>query len=335
MNSFDRQMALHQIEWRERTGNSGAKGSQNGREYDHILPKKEWGRGLWPGVVDRLNFYLGPGTVQPHTGVHNLKSSWILCANLYFPFGQDAEGRGLLAGFLHNHVDSEITTVDRIELEHAEKDALSPAQLLGETGGNRGSGQTSPDLGIVANDGRALLLVENKFTEHSFYPCSARRTTSSSEREANPDRSRCLNAGALRSSHGEHCHQSAWGRKYWEILADAVDEERLAALPACPAAHTGYQLFRQQALAEGIARSGSYDTVISAVAYDDRNAALKGSLRRQGLDDLSAWGSLFRGRARFRAFTHQAWVAWVSAQDGARWDDWLHYVRERYGLSAT
>ena len=44
--------------------------------------------------------------------------------------------------------------------------------------------------------------------------------------------------------------------------------QELAALPQCPAANSAYQLFRQQALAEGIAQSGMYDLVVSNVAVD-------------------------------------------------------------------
>ena len=66
-------------------------------------------------------------------------------------------------------------------------------------------------------------------------------------------------------------------------------------LPHCPAMRDGYQLFRQQALDEGIAQSGRYDLVVSAVAVDERNDALDAALSRSGIDGLKRWGTVFKG----------------------------------------
>ena len=104
-----------------------------------------------------------------------------------------------------------------------------------------------------------LVLIENKFTEHSFYECSAWRRQGSSRRLGNPDPDRCNHSAEVVKDHTNQCHQAAWGRRYWDHLAPIVDESSLAGLPHCPAMRHGYQLFRQHALAEGIAQSGCYD----------------------------------------------------------------------------
>jgi hypothetical protein len=105
--------------------------------------------------------------------------------------------------------------------------------------------------------------------------------------------------------------------------------------PSCRQAHAGYQLFRQQALAEGIAALGVYDFVISCVAIDERNETLDSSLERTGLARLTEWGGLFKGKARFSVFTHQQWVNWVRTHDsGERWRDWIAYVESRYDYTA-
>ena len=115
--------------------------------------------------------------------------------------------------------------------------------------------------------------------------------------------------------------------------APLVDEEALTSLPHCPAMRHGYQLFRQQALAEGTAQSGRYDLVVSAVAVDGRNDALDAALSRSGIDGLKRWGTVFKGSAQFAVFTHQQWVGWVQEHDTeGKWSDWLSYVRSRYGL---
>ncbi len=130
-----------------------------------------------------------------------------MCANLYFPFRATADGRGPLASFLKRHVDDEINSLEDIELEYAECRELHPSKLLGEEGGGRGANQTSPDLGLKVNGCDGLVLVEVKFTEHSFYECSAWRHKGSSRREANPDCNRCNNAVEVAKDPSGQCHQ--------------------------------------------------------------------------------------------------------------------------------
>ena len=340
MKTFDQWMTRHQIEWRRANVTSKEYGRWQGRQYPWILPEVSWEEGLWPGIRtgsdNSLPAYLERTAVQKHGGVHNLKSSWILCANLYFPFRGTTDDRALFASFLKSRVATEIDSLEEIELEYAEDEYsdLHPSRLLGEEGGTRGANQTSPDLGLSVNGGRGLVLIENKLTEKSFYECSAWRHKGSSRRPGNPDPDRCNRPVEVAKDQANLCHQAAWGRRYWEHLAPFVDQETLAGLPHCPAMRHGYQLFRQQALAEGIARCGHYDLVISAVAVDERNDALDATLTRSGIGELKRWGAFFRGRAKFAVFTHQQWVRWVEEHDtNGRWTDWLSYVHSRYGLS--
>ena len=339
MESLDRWMGKHFIEWRKSHVTSREWGWWNGRQYPWVLPEHLWEEGLWPGIGrssdNSLPAYLEKAGVQKHDGVHNLKSSWMLCANLYFPFRASSDGGELFASFLRHHVATEILSLESIELEFAEEGALHPAALLGETGGVRGARQTSPDLGLSVNEGRGLVLVENKFLEHGFYDCSARKRNIRGRREqpGNPDPSRCNRPLAVVQDPAGQCHQTVWGRRYWEHLASVADRKSWASLHQCPAASGGYQLFRQQALAEGIAQSGKYKFVISAVAVDERNDALNASLKNSGLAELKQWESLFTGRAAFAVFSHQQWVGWVRKHDtGDRWKDWLSYVHARYRI---
>ena len=165
-------MNRHQVEWRESNVSSPDMGKWQGDPYPWIVPRNLWEEGLWPGIRtgsdNPLVTYLKRSGVQKHSGVHNLKSSWMLCANLYFPFGRCSRDRSLLASFLRQHVARQIESLDTIELEYSEDGNLHPSHLLGETGGSRGAGQTSPDLGLIVNGGRGLVLVESKFTERDF-----------------------------------------------------------------------------------------------------------------------------------------------------------------------
>lgn len=339
MGAFDTFMNGYQVDWRKSNLTSLEWGSQNGKHRPWILPNELWEEGLWPGIRSNsdhpLPGYLHQNHVQKHRGAHNLKSSWVLCANLYFPFRASEKGRSLLAGFLQAEVCAEIQSVDAVELEYAEDGPLHPSALLGEQGGSRGTAQTSPDVAFLVNGGRGLVLTESKFVEHSFYPCSARRRKGSTMRPGNPRPARCNDALAVFSNPESMCHQVVWGRRYWDHLASVLSREPLSGLRCCPAARAGYQLFRQQALAEGIAASSKYDFVVSCVALDERNETLKRCLRGTGISDLRHWGRLFNGAADFVVTSHQQWVAWVRGHNGdGQWAEWLSYVQSRYGYTA-
>jgi len=339
MSDFNADIGDRHAAWRLTHITDQRQGEQNGVRRPWILPAELWEEGLWPGIRASLPAYIGQegAKVEKHKGAHNLKSSWILCANLYFPFRQ-ASGLGLLAGFLRTQVSPEIRSVERVELEYAEEPPLDPQSLLGEPeGGKRGANQTSPDVAFVVGTeaGRGLILTENKLAEHSFYPCSGRKAGVD-----NPDTSRCLNWPKVRDDPRGQCWQMQWerdgrpNRRYWEFIR--LSEHGKRAFTRCPAATAGYQLFRQQALAEAIAGNGQYELVASCVAYDARNEDLIHSLRQTGVDNFATgWEELLDGRARFAAWTHQEWVSWVRAHDDAEeWTDWLAYVEVRYGYEA-
>jgi len=337
LSGFDQQMEEHQKKWRNKPGNvsSSEQGWQNGKQYPWILPPALWEEGLWPrirsGSARSLPAYLDEYRIQKHVGVNNLKSSWTLCANLYFPFRCSTDGRALLAGFLAEKVHPSIKSVEGVELEYAGRGDLHPSVLLGEAGGKKGAGQTSPDVAFLVNQGNGLILTENKFTEHSFYPCSALKKKGSPGKPVNPDPTRCKQPLAVLNNPTGQCHQMAWGRKYWKHLQPCARREVLATLSRCPAATAGYQLFRQQALGEGIATTSKYELVVSCLAVDERNVTLKKCLTSTGMADAWEWGKLFEGKALFRVFFHQDWVAWVRKRgDPEEWRGWLNWVTERY-----
>ena len=139
MPSLSELMNDHQTQWRQSHVSTTAMGTWRERAYPWIVPRDLWEEGLWPGIRansgNSLPDYLVEAGVQKHSAAHNLKSSWVMCANLYFPFGADGRDRDLLASFLRSHVAPQIETLDQLELEYAENGELSPMTLLGETGG--------------------------------------------------------------------------------------------------------------------------------------------------------------------------------------------------------
>ena len=339
MTAFAEEMKASQVRWRRGHLSNQVRGRQNNREYDHILPWSDWELNLWPGIADgtdcSLPKYLREGRLGKHAGAHSLVSSWTLCANLYFPF-RDPSGRSLLAGFLREALSPEIEDVTAIELEYESPDPrFRPPVLLGETDGGRGAGQTSPDLAfeVQTSRGAGVILVESKFTEHHFYRCSGRKKKPRG-RIPNPDPSRCLDPLAVVSSPQTQCHLDSWDRLYWSHLSAVANRREFASLKCCPAAFDGYQLFRQQALAEALAQAAPFASVWSCVAYDSRNGTLMHSLHRStGVEAVDRdWQRLFPGKAHFATFTHQQWVTWVASHEGIVRADWLTYVRNRYGI---
>jgi hypothetical protein len=332
-------MHADQLAWRaRRLEHVRGRGRWQGREYDHILPADAANLNLWsglrPGGVRSLDAWLVENRVQAHKGRDNLLSSWTLCANLYFAFGASSEGRALVASFLRARVGLPVREVSAVELEYALRAPLDPGTLLGEHDGKRGANQTSPDVAFEAtlDDGRsALVLTEVKFVEHSFYDCSGFKALDPADRVAT-----CGALDRVLESPGTRCgHASTRGRRYWDHLAGPMEaSDSTVRTVQCPAARGGYQLFRQQALAEGLARQSAFGEVVSSVAYDARNVALMGSI--PGVRDVaSGWGAMFQGRARFSTFTHQDWFQWVAgAASTPAWvPDWLAWVGDRYGYA--
>ncbi|HOX47050.1 MAG TPA: hypothetical protein PK668_25870 [Myxococcota bacterium] len=338
--TFCKKMRDQQLSWKgNKLQEVKVEGTWAGKHYPFILPRGQGEMNLWPGIRKDGKFplaaYLNRTGVQAHKGRDHLLSSWTLCANLYFPFGQDDEGKAVLAEFLRARVDPRIRTVTAVELEFEDPNPeLKPDALLGETDGSRGANQTSPDVAFLVelDGGRpGLVLTEVKFTEHSFYDCSARR-----KRRAAKQSAPCGDMAKLLASPVTECPQHVdLKRRYWDHLTKAFNGPGLS---QCPAAKGGYQLFRQQALAEGLAISGKYGLVVSAVAWDERNPSLMRSLARAGVGDIAKdWATHFmKAKAAYKTFTHQEWANWVGSVavlSGKTWlSNWAEYSRLRYGL---
>lgn len=331
--TFKVEQRENQIKWRKTNIPTPEWGLHNGIKYEHLIPKSIWTNTLWKGIEEDLVEYLEKEDVKHHTSTHNLLSSWVVCANLYFPIRENASLKRLMVDFLKQKVTYNIKEITDVELEFGfpDNENLHPSKLLGEKDGNRGSGQTSPDVAFKVNteDGEGIVLTECKYVERSFYSCSARTTEDSETRKKNPNPERCM-VPAKGYDYKSICHQTVWERKYWDLLN--LSDFGNDILNRCPAATAGYQLFRQQALAEGIKANGRYSLVASTVAFDDRNTELKNCLRSTGINDFQTeWGKIFDGKSLFKTWTHQEWVQYVREhQTNGEFDEWLEYLEKRY-----
>ena len=338
MNSFKALTLDNQEQWKLRNlPHISEPGWQNGHRYNHILPRSEYQSNFYEPIRSELfdlkTGYLTKNKIKAHSGIHNLLSSWALCANMYWPFN-NPEGKDLLVKYYKSLTKLDISTITSLELEYEDDDLdFKPKNLLGEDdNGIRGSGQTSPDLAIIfksSNGEKGILLIECKYTEHSFYICSGYKKQNQSGRIPNPDNKRCWDTSGIINSHFSHCHLLTWGRKYWELLSGDLDQNEFTSLKRCPMSTCCYQLFRQQALAKGFQKK--YSVVASCVAMDERNSNLVNSGTRIGLKPFpEGWRNLFPGLPFFW-LTHQSWFEFVKANNNnGKWTDWTDYIGERY-----
>lgn len=337
---FNVQAEHYQAGWRRKNKIAeGDWGWQNGIQREHILPAKRWTLGVWAPIRDGLVRYISASQIQANTGKHNLKSSWTQCANQFFPFRLNKQMSEVLAQFLGFRLDLRISYIEDIEFEYAAPGNLEPKRLLGELGGMRGSGQTSPDVAVLfgCEDGSSgIYLIENKYTEHSFYDCSGAAKTASKMHSLiglppNERPERCRRAIDVHRSPDDMCQQQVWGRKYWSLLKDTINVEYLKTCVHCPALRGGYQLFRQQALAQGLAESSVFDHVISGVSYDSRNSVLINCLRNIGIDSfMTDWAGLFNTPVRFHCFSHQDLVQYAGKSRSSFVQKWRKYIADRY-----
>lgn len=338
MKDFKTRMTDFQIIWKiTNLPHINSNGYQNGKSYKHILPKSNEQENFFISIRDELfnpeKGYLKSNNIKPHTGIHNLLSSWTLCANMYWPFN-NKEGKKLLSKWLNECLYLDIAEIIKLELEYEDPDPdLKPDSLLGENNqGMRGSGQTSPDLAILfktASQKNGILLIESKFTEHSFYVCSGYQKKSITINIVNPHPERCLNPTNLLASDFQDCHLGIWGRKYWNLLKSDLNQDAFKSLSRCPMSTSCYQIFRQQALARGFEKK--YDIVASCVVTDERNIALINSGKSIGMSAFpSGWKELFPNLPFFW-LTHNSWFSFVKDNNAdRRWNEWIDYVENRY-----
>lgn len=328
MQNFIELMRDHQIKWRKKNlTHIKGNGEQNGRVYERILPWEYHMQNFYPGIQKDLQEYVEKNKIRMHTGIHNLMSSWVLCANLYWPF-RNSDGFNLLSQYLSNSSGIDINRIKELELEYAEEGEFDPQHLLGEDAGIRGSGQTSPDLAIkfVTKDNKkGIFLIESKFTEHSFYVCSGYNKIK--DGKLPPDPAKCKNTAGIIQSDFQDCRLVTWKRKYWDLLKQDLNLDKFR-YTKCPMAVCCYQLFRQQALAKGLEKK--YDISISCVSVDSRNEKLINSPKKIGLKPFpEGWKEIFP-RVNFLWLNHSNWFDFVKSHNNGMWDEWLEYMSERY-----
>ena len=314
-------MAAHQVAWRRANIASRDQGWQNGKQYEWILPQRMWEAGLYPGIrsgaPSSLPAYLEAEGVQRHQGSHNLKSSWILCANLYFPFRGSPEGRRLLAGFLRERVHPSIASVDRLELEYAEPgdSPLHPSAPARRDGRQPRRGtdvarpglrrerrpRPDPDREQVA---RALLLSLLRAGQDG-----QRRAPSQSRPRAMP-RSRRPSSPTRRGSASRSSGVGSTGSTLRPWPTPAVGAPCAPARPRRAATSCSGSRRSRRASPRRASTSSSFRAWPSTSGT--RTCARASPRPASRISGSGA--SCSRARRSFAVFTHQEWVRWVAAR---------------------
>jgi hypothetical protein len=329
-DSFKKEQINLQLVWRGKQNDISKKnGKYKGVEKDWIVLPDEWIKTIWKQLQDNLSTYIKNQNIQPHDGAHDLLSSWVLCSNLYFGTSINYDFRELFRQFVERKIETRIENIDEIHLEFVPNER-SKENLLGEPGNIK---QTTPDLAIIfsSNNKKRLIIVESKYTEKSFYDCFGGKKNGDFGQIVNPYPENCFKLKTIENS----ClfsNNSKWIRKYWHYLK--ISEYGLKQLTKCPALFGGYQLVRQQALAEAILKCGNYDNVWSCIAYDRRNEKLMKSMERVGIDSIkNEWVKLFDVKSKFETWEHQEWVEYVRKNAKGTFEkEWINYINERYNI---
>jgi hypothetical protein len=112
---------------------------------------------------------------------------------------------------------------------------------------------------LVTRSDRCIghVLVEVKYSENSFGCCRGWESKPDGATR-NPHPSRCLNASEIISAPRSNCWLAeAEGRRYWEIISaprSSIQKEAIRSAGSCPFRHGLYQIMRNRALGDELAR---------------------------------------------------------------------------------
>ena len=332
LNRFEQQETLRQVEFRRRHWPQlpdGAWSKRPGYTYPHILPQGHLEKAFFPPIASEVLTYCSDNDVAVHSEALNLRSSQVCCFNVMFPLRENlALAKLALAPLLPGVLD-----VEQIEFEYT---GPPEATLwLGEpAGGKRGQNRTSVDAAIWWRSarGRALTLVEWKYTEHSFGTCGGYHS------RGNKDKDRCLRLRAFAPDAASQCFLTSGKnkRRYWQRMAEAgVDLEAFAQVQGCPFRGPFYQLLRLFLLAAFLRRTPALAEVnVCSVGFRENVAIhrVPRNLTHLGAAIEQAWNA---GLRRVPPLRHVDAEQIVSAMRAARRSDGgalVSYLSERYGL---
>ncbi len=265
-----------------------------------------------------------------HRWVRALISSQCFAVNVFAPLAEDDDLAKTVWVRICPHRPLDPADTVTVEFEHIPQGA---DEWLGERGQ-----QTQADVFItVRRDGVPVghLLVEVKFTETEFGGCRGAKPPTANRR-GNPDRSRCLDLGAILANPSNQCWLAETeGRKYWEIMKSPTSSfglDRVALPSPCPFRHGLYQLMRNRALADAIVTNTDAEWADVAVCLHPENSACRVLSEPVGgyEDVIHAFNSVVVTNP-VQAIDPCA-VVQAIADKCTTWSQWAATMRSRYRL---
>jgi hypothetical protein len=325
MKDFRKQLIESQKEYKENILGVKNMGTWKCKPYPHILPEEVWGLNLWDDIRESAQYYFNDNQIAWHKEKHNLLSSQIMCINLFFPLKQYPK---VLKPWLAKAYP-DIQDVFGLNFEYTGPQNKNYFNEQGSAGQNR----TSSDLSIEWEDkqGRKnLLLLEFKFTELAFGPCS---------NKDNLDRKLCFQPKKIVDLPKTYCYRAKIERAYWEFILSPDSPFRREALTTesyCPFLYGFYQLMRNQLLAYCIqsdSKSGFQKAEFGIMYHDENTALLRMSHPFGGeRNPLKAWPTLLKNPDTFHVFTIQEFLNAIETSLPNELRGWRSYIKDRYRL---
>lgn len=328
LNTFEQQETRRQVDFKRRRWPELGDGCWSKRLdhfYPHILPVGHEEKSFYPPVARAILDYCRDSDIAVHSEVLNLRSSQACCFNFLFPLKLNLPQASIvLRPLLPDGAE-----VAAIEFEYTGPD--STTEWLGEpSGGKRGQNRTSIDAAVWWQTARqkGLALVEWKYTEKAFGTCGGNAS------EGNKQKENCEQTDS--PSFDSQCYlaQGRHRRRYWEHLALAgVDLHKLSTVSGCPFRGPFYQLLRQFLLAAHIRAEGDLDVVeVASIGFSGNTSLLlcPPDLRHLGRTTIDAWNSCLSDAPPMKHVTVEELLQ--QATGGAVDEDWMGYLRDRYGI---
>ena len=288
------------------------KGSWGNKEYAHILPRKRWKMNLWEGIRQEAVDYFQVNKLTWHTDKHNLRSSQVLCVNIFFPFKDQLSSFN--HAFKHYLPNFSSFVPGSMEFEFVDKE-----NLLCEKSGAK----TSVDVKLEWTDHdnlRNLLLLEFKFTEQRFGKCNSARN------DRDCDKARQIIEDPLK------CYLTSRGIRYWELISKKkgpIKQNELCLKGACPFRYDFYQLMRNQLLAYELEKNLGYDKVIFGVLFPRQNMKIQ-EMGRNKENPIEAWYSIIKNKNRFVSIHLENMIAELSHNNPYIFNKWRVYLRKKH-----
>ena len=322
--SFAETMKRHQLSWALANGVTPDMLETRGGQTSWVLKQEHRERNLFdPGW---WRYIAG----HEHRWARALNSSQCFAVNVFAPLAEDGDlAKRVWARVCPNRPLDPADTVT-VEFEH------TPHGAGGWLGERRQ--QTQVDVFITVRRGGVPLghlLVEVKLTEAEFGGCRGPKPPTARS-QGNPDRSRCLDLGAILGNPSNQCWLAETeGRRYWEIMRSPTSSFALDRLPLpspCPFRHGLYQLMRNRALADAIVANTAAEWADVAVCLHPDNGSC-GVLQESvgGNEDvIDAFKSIVPDDP-VRVVDPGAVVRAI-ADEGMTWARWAATIRSRYRL---